>query len=172
MKIHNVHEREYCAPAEDMAGLLAGLGSSDDKLWPNDRWPQMILDAPLGPGAKGGHGRIRYHVSEYVPGDHVTFEIDDEGLIGGMNGFHRFEIVGRNGGTILRHIVDATCNLKMWLLWHVMVGPMHDALLEDALDRAERFLGCEPKKPARWSLWVRAMRNRARKAQERKMRRE
>ena len=166
MKIHNVHEREYEASADDMAGLLDGLGSPNDRLWPKDHWPPMILDAPLGAGARGGHGPIRYHVSEYVPGDHVTFQFDDEGLIGGMNGHHRFEIVGQNDATILRHVVDATCNLKMWLLWHVMIGPMHDAVLEDALDRAERFLGGEPKSPARWSLWVRAMRWRVRKMQK------
>mgnify|MGYP000381729568 CR=1 FL=1 len=158
MKIHNVHQREYRASADDAADLLAGLGSTEDRLWPKDRWPPMVLDAPLGVGAKGGHGPIRYHVSEYMPGNHVTFQFDDEGLIGGMNGHHRFEIVDQKNGTTLRHVIDATCDLKMWLVWHVMVGPMHDATLEDALDRAERCFGGEPKKPARWSFWVRAMR--------------
>lgn len=166
MKVHNVHEREFHASADDLAGLLAGLGSTDDRLWPKDNWPPMILDAPLGGGAKGGHGPIRYHVSEYVPGSSVTFQFDDEGLVREMHGYHRFEIVGQNGKTILRHTVDATCNLKMWLMWHVMVGPMHDAVLEEALDRAERYLGGEPEKPARWSLWVRTMRKRVRKLQK------
>jgi hypothetical protein len=97
-------------------------------------------------------------VSEYVPGRRVIFQFDDEGLIREMSGHHRFEIEDGKSGTILRHVIDATCNLKTWLLWHVVVGPMHDATLEDALDRAERYFGEEPKKPARWGFWVRAMR--------------
>jgi len=163
MKILNIHEREISASADDVAALVAGLGSPDDKLWPKENWPRMILDKPLAKGARGGHGPIRYHVGEYVPGSHVTFQFDDEGLVRDMKGFHRFEIESRGNGTILRHIVDATCNLKMWLTWHMMVGPMHDAVLEDAFDQAERFFGEEPKKPARWSLWVRLMRRRVQK---------
>jgi len=158
MKIHNVHEREYSASVDDVAKLMASLGSREDRLWARDNWPPMILDAPLGAGAKGGHGPIRYHVSEYAPGRQVTFQFDDEGLVREMNGHHRFEIEKRKDGTILRHVIDATCNLKMWLMWHLMVGPMHDAVLEEILDQAERTLGGEPEKQARWSLWVKLLR--------------
>ncbi len=35
---------------------------------------------------------------------------------------------------------------------------LHDAVVEDLFDRAERALGTGPARPARWSPWVRALR--------------
>ena len=99
---------------------------------------------------------------EYVPGKRVVFQFDpDKGLARGFQGQHYFELEGQGEQTLLRHVIDADCTPSAWLRWHLVVRPLHDALLEDALDKAEASLGSPPEKPARWSLWVRLLRNRA-----------
>lgn len=62
--IRNVHERVINAPIEALGALLDGLGQKDDRLWPSQSWTPMVLDRPLAVGADGGHGVIRYYVSE------------------------------------------------------------------------------------------------------------
>ncbi|MBN1574163.1 MAG: SRPBCC family protein [Deltaproteobacteria bacterium] len=158
MKIYNVHERNFSADLEKVGALLNTLAGEDDRLWPRENWPPMELDAPVGEGVRGGHGPIRYFVTEYVPGRRATFDFIDQGLSEGLNGRHLFEVVPRRGSVLLRHIVDADCDLKKWLKWQVFIGPLHDALMEDALDNAEVELSENPKKRSRWSLWVRFLR--------------
>ena len=161
MRIYNVHERDFEAQPQAVGGLLDSLSGAEDRLWPRETWPPMALDGPLEVGARGGHGPVRYRVSEYVPGRRVEFLFDESGLTAGLDGRHVFEVVGRRRSMLLRHVVDARCGLKDWLKWHLLVGPMHDALLEDALDLAEKGLIGEVKKPARWSLRARLLRRMA-----------
>ena len=56
MQVINVHQRLLQASPEKVSDLLATLGSAEDRVWPRKGWPRMRLDAPLGPGASGGHG--------------------------------------------------------------------------------------------------------------------
>ena len=58
MQVRNVHRHTIGSP-ERLGGLLAGLGSDTDELWPGGRWPRMRLDGPLAVGARGGHGPVR-----------------------------------------------------------------------------------------------------------------
>jgi hypothetical protein len=118
----------------------------------------MLLDENLKLGAKGGHGPVRYHVDEYVPGRRAVFRFDGTGLTAGLDGRHYFEIIPRNNHNVLRHVVDAECDLRAWLKWKIMIEPLHDALLEDALDLAEQTLEGGVSRPARWNLWVRFVR--------------
>jgi hypothetical protein len=46
----------------------------------------------------------------------------------------------------------------MWFAWPIAVRWMHDALIEDAFDNAEREVTGSVTKPARWSRWVRFLR--------------
>src|SRR5262249_21619460 len=62
--------------------------------------------------------------------------------------------------TELRYVAQARLTGAMRLLWPVAVRFMHDAVLEDLLDRAEAAVGCGPARPARWSPWVRLLRRR------------
>ena len=163
MKIWNVHERRLEAPPEKVGAILNTLSSKDDRLWPGDRWPPMQFDAPLGVGARGGHGPIRYSVSAYVPGRIAEFRFDGTGLTARWDGRHVFEVIPRRSHVILRHTIDAAADPKTWLTWYFMIRPMHNALLEDALDRAESRLGIGPQKPARWGPWVRFLRKMAAK---------
>lgn len=158
MKVYNVHERRIDAPIDRVGALLDGLSGPNDKLWPGDRWPPMQLDAPLGKGAKGGHGPVKYSVSEYLPGRRVVFDFDDSGIAAGFQGTHSFEILPLGDATVLRHVIDVECPLGQWLNWVVAIRPLHDALLEDALDGAQSALDGGPEEPARWSAWVRFLR--------------
>lgn len=158
MKVYNVHERPLYVQPGDVGKMIYSHAGPDDLLWPKDQWPAMELDAGLRPGARGGHGPIQYHVTDYMPGERIVLRFDDSGLIGGFDGRHLFEAIPRRGHVILRHIVDAECSFKLWIKWHLVVGPLHDALLEDSLDTAESRLADGPRKSSRWSLRVRFLR--------------
>ena len=154
--IVNLHSRALAADPAEAGRLLDSLAGDDDRLWPHDRWPAMRFDRPLGVGARGGHGFVRYRVVEYVPGERVTFRFDPRI---GVSGTHEFEVVpDRNGGAVLRHAMEATTHGRTRLAWPLAIRWMHDACLEDALDRAETSLGTPPARPARWSPWVRLCR--------------
>jgi hypothetical protein len=158
VKILSIHERRLNASPERAGDVINTLSTREDRLWPHEKWPPMKFDSDLRVGASGGHGPVRYHVSEYVPGRRIEFQFDRRGLAGGLNGRHYFEVVSRSDHVQLRHVVDAECDVKSWLNWHLVIGPMHDALLEDALDRAQTFLNQPPECPACWSRSVRLLR--------------
>ena len=155
MRVINVHERRLRSSPEQAARLLDGLSSPGDELWPSRHWPRMRLDKPLGPGATGGHGPIRYSVIAYEPGRKVTFRfLSPRGFVG----THWFEILGQGtSGTILRHTIDMSLVGAARLSWPMVIRPLHDALVEDALTHAQVALG-EPPAPVAWSPWVRILR--------------
>ncbi len=155
MRIVNVHERNFRCSPQQAAQLLDSLSSPSDMLWPSQHWPRMRLDRPLGLGATGGHGPIRYSVIAYEPGKRVTFEfISPRGFVGR----HWFEILGHETqGTVLRHTIDMSLEGIALLSWPVAIRPLHDALVEDALTNAQVALGEQPT-PVPWSAWVRVLR--------------
>jgi hypothetical protein len=155
MRVENIHQRELDAPAEKVGQLIDGLASANDLLWPTDRWPTMHFDRPLGVGASGGHGPIRYVVDSYLPGRSVQFRfVEPKGFVG----VHRFEIEpATDGRATLRHVIEMQASGRTWLMWTLVIRPLHDALLEDALDRAQVFVG-EPLPKRKWSVWVRFVR--------------
>jgi len=155
MKEYNVHERELNATAEQAGALLDSLSSPKDALWPGGSWPRIKLDRPLGVGAAGGHGPIRYHVEDYSPGKSIRFRFTSPK---GFDGFHCFEISGVDGKTaLLRHTIKMNTRGMAVLLWPFFIRPLHDALLEDLLANAEVSLGYEPRMKA-WPLRVRILR--------------
>ena len=158
MKIFSLHERTLVAEVDAVGALLDGLSGPEDRLWPGEHWPAMKFDAPLGKGAKGGHGPVRYTVRDYVRGRKVVFRFDNAGIAGGFRGTHWFEVVPGQDSVVLRHVVDAESGILTWLRWHVMIRPLHDALVEDAFDLAERETAGEPEKRAQWTAWVRLLR--------------
>jgi hypothetical protein len=169
MKIYNRHERKIQASATDLGALLDTLSGPADQLWPVDDWPPMKFDALLQEGARGGHGPVRYHVTEYAPSRRVVFQFDGDGLTGGLDGRHFFEVVPRRDCAVIRHVVDAECDFRMWAKWRALIEPLHDALIEDAFDRVERIHHPGPSGRSRWSLWVRFLRKmRGRKAGRKK----
>lgn len=152
----NVHERLLAAAVDEVAPLLDRLGSPQDVLWPSWAWPPMVLDRPLAVGARGGHGPIRYRVTAHEPGRRVEFTFHPRI---GMHGTHTFTVRSAGPGrTVLRHVVEARMSGRMRFAWPVAVRWLHDALIEDLFDNAERVLGVGPTRPARWSPWVRLVR--------------
>jgi hypothetical protein len=144
LKINNIHERVLNASADRVGELIDGLASADDRLWPHDRWLPMRFDRPLEVGASGGHGPIRYVVESYSPGRRVQFRFIEPK---GFAGVHFFEVVPLEAEkTMLRHTIEMEAAGIAWLAWSIAIRPLHDALLEDALDRAEAFTGRQPPK--------------------------
>ena len=154
--IRNVHERLLPVTAAEVGALLDRVGGPDDILWPAPEWEPMVLDRPVSVGAAGGHGVVRYRVTAYEPSRRVEFTFDP-GL--GLHGMHTLIVEARDASSaVLRHCMEARTSGAMRLLWPLTVRWLHDAVLEDLLDRAERALGTGPQRPARWSVWVRLTR--------------
>lgn len=155
MQVRNVHERVLSAPLPRVGALIDGLASAQDGLWPRHLWPPMRLDRPLAVGAAGGHGPVRYVVEAYEPGREVRFRFTGpRGFVGG----HRLEAVAHPaGGVRLRHTLEMRIRGAARLTWPLVFRPLHDALLEDAFERAETGLGLPPRRTP-WSPWVQLLR--------------
>jgi hypothetical protein len=155
MPILNVHQRYLPTSAEQAGALLDGLAGPGDRLWPAGRWPPLRLDRPLAVGATGGHGPIPYHVEEYLPGRLVVFRFSP-GF--GVQGTHRLEVHHRQGLVEFCYVLEGHGHGRMVLAWPLVWQPLHDALIDDLLDRAELVLTGAVARPARWSPWVRLLR--------------
>lgn len=155
MKVLNIHEREFEADYEQVAKLIDSLSSEDDLLWPNQCWPRMKFDRPLSVGAKGGHGPIGYFVESYTPGQSIKFCFTSPN---GFNGFHRFDALkSAQYAVLLRHTIEMKLKGSALLIWPLVIRPLHDALIEDALSTAQASLGVAPERRP-WSKWVKIIR--------------
>lgn len=150
--IRNIHERHIELPIEDARELLATLASAEDRLWPSDHWPAMILDDGLNLGSRGGHGDVRYHVSARTP-DLVEFTFDPSF---GLTGTHTFELVRDGSGTLARHELRGEAAGSMRLGWVLVVEPLHDAVIEGVFDRLDRAGGKQVRTP--WTGRVKVLR--------------
>ena len=155
MKVLNVHERDLRGEA-DVGALIDDLAGGDsDRLWPWERWPAMRFDRRLGVGAVGGHGPIRYEISEYEPGRRVRFQFTRPR---GFIGFHEYRVLEMSERKILQHVLTMRVVGLARVTWPLVFEPLHNALIEDSLDKAERAVTGEVQHPARWSPHVRTLR--------------
>ncbi|SFC90158.1 DUF2867 domain-containing protein [Streptomyces aidingensis] len=152
-KVRNVHERLINAPAERVGALLDRLASDDDPVWPAPAWPAMRFDRPLGVGAEGGHGPIRYTVEEYEPGVRIRFRFPPPG-----GGFHELAVepLGPDRCRVRHDMVIGTTGPEL-LTWPLAVRWMHDAVVEEVLDNLQRAAGDTVGRPVRWTSWVRLL---------------
>ncbi|NHC44962.1 SRPBCC family protein [Motilibacter aurantiacus] len=156
MLVRSVHERLLLASPDAVGELLDALGGAHDRLWPAGRWPPLRLDRPLRVEAAGGHGPIGYAVVAHEPGRRVVFRFTEPR---GLVGVHRFEVEPRQGvGVVLRHTLEASLRGRLLLGWLLVLRPLHDALLEDLLDRAELAVEGRVHAPAGWTAYVRLLR--------------
>jgi hypothetical protein len=158
VRIDNVHERALPVAPQAAGRLLDGLSSRPDPLWPEGPWPPMRFDRPLGVGADGGHGPIRYRVEQYEPGRRAAFRFTGPP---GLTGTHEWRVAAAGDGCSLRHAIAGRTTGAMLLAWPLVLRPLHDALIEDALDKAEQTLTGGVARPRSWSWWVRLLRRRA-----------
>jgi hypothetical protein len=153
--MQNVQRRTIDAPLQRMAPLLDRVASADDPLWPVKTWPPIRFDRPLAPGATGGHGMIRYSVVEHVPGRLLRCRFDPAlGLVGE----HELRLEPDGTGTAVVHVIRGRLTGGMRVLWPLAIRWLHEALLQDLLDNAEREGTGTVRTPARWSPWVRLLR--------------
>jgi hypothetical protein len=115
----------------------------------------MKLDRPLGVGAAGGHGPIRYTVEAYEQGERAVFRFTGPS---GFDGTHRFEIEQEGDGTLLRHVIEMRTHGPAFLTWPLLFRPLHDALMEDSLSKAESALVEKATAAPGWSWYVRGLR--------------
>lgn len=152
----NIHERIYEAPASEVAALVATLASENDRLWPYEHWPPIRFDQGLVLGTNGGHGPVRYWIKSIDPTSGVTFRFTGPS---GFDGEHAFTVTRISDTSAkLQHKLFLRPHGWARLTWPLFFRPMHDALLEEAFDKAARELGSPPKSPYRRSLWVRLLR--------------
>ncbi len=156
MNVLNVHERMLPTPQQQVGALLDMLATARDALWPRHSWPRMEFDRPIGVGASGGHGPIRYLVEDYSPAGTIRFRFTSPA---GFDGFHAYEVVAAaaGGGAVLRHTLIMTTRGLAALSWPVIYRPLHDALIADSLCVAQAASGQPPRIQA-WSRWVKFLR--------------
>jgi hypothetical protein len=134
VKVHEVHERR-------LPGDAAELIDHPERMWPSDRWPELRPE---------GLGFLRHELVEHEPGRRVTFRITGPR---GLSGSHGWQLDGET----MRHTVDGECSGLMRIGWPLVVKPIHSALHEDVLDRAEAAVGGAPA-PREFSPRVRVLR--------------
>jgi hypothetical protein len=150
VKILNIHERKFECRAEQLGALLDSLASAEDLLWPHETWPRMSFDGSLAMGAQGGHGPIRYDVEHYEPGRAIRFRFTNPR---GFQGHHGYEVKEIESGAMLRQVLEMNSLGSALLSWPLIFRPLHDALIEDSLTKAEFVLGFKPDYRL-WSPWV------------------
>ena len=155
--VDNVHERALAASPEAVGELIESLSSRDDRLWPRRRWPALRLDRGLEVGSVGGHGPVRYRVARHEPGRLVACDFTPRFPIAGG---HRYEVLPdpRGNGTLLRHTLTGKPRSWLRLGWPLCFRWLHDALIEDSLDRAAAELAGRDWEPRPLPLHVRALR--------------
>ncbi|MGO2051882.1 hypothetical protein CIK76_14420 [Glutamicibacter sp. BW80] len=154
--VYNTHQRDVAAPSSEVGSLIDSLAGENDRLWPRSDWPALRLNGPLGVGAEGGHGPVRYFVTAYEIGRRIEFQFTGPS---GFNGQHSFTATSLTGkSTLLRHELCISPTGIARLTWPLFFRPLHDALIEESLDRAENELGASPSAAHRRSLWTKILR--------------
>ena len=106
-------------------------------------------------GAKGGHGPIRYSVEQYNPNEIIQFRFSKPS---GFNGIHKFEINElSNEKTEIKHTIDMNTTGVGTIIWITAIRSLHNALIEDGLDKFENNFSENPKS-SKWNFWVKLMR--------------
>ncbi|MFI1252373.1 DUF2867 domain-containing protein [Streptomyces netropsis] len=151
--VRNIHERVIEAPAETVGALLDRLSSDDDPVFPTPAWPAMRFDRPLGVGAEGGHGPVRYRVGAYEPGSRLRFDFAPP-----SDGFHELTVEPLGPGRCrVRHTLEQTQHGTEALAWALAFRFAHDTVVEEVFDNIERVATGSLRRAVRWSPWVRLL---------------
>ena len=152
MNVLNIHSRNLNCSKSVLWEIVSTLATREDKIWPLEKWPPIRFKNGIKEGAEGGHGPIRYKVLQYEPGSKVVFEFQRPL---GFKGLHYFELHELTAGqTEFRHTVSMQTTGTGTLIWLFAIRWLHDALLEDALDKVENQL-MNTSKRTEWNFWVR-----------------
>ena len=151
--IFNQHTRILPGSLSKIGGYLDDFGSPSDAIWPRQGWPRARLEGALAVGTRGRHGPIRYVVEQYTPGRAVKFRFTGPR---GFVGHHDFLVEAVDGEhTRLTHTIQVRASGWAYFQWHLAIRALHDALLEDLLDRAS--LACGENRETPYSLYVKLL---------------
>ena len=85
---------------------------------------------------------MRYFVTQHEPGRWVDFQFTSPA---GFKGSHTFTAISRaENSTLLRHERSMSPSGTALLTWLRFFCPLHDALIEESLDRVENESGSSP----------------------------
>ncbi|MCK7624780.1 DUF2867 domain-containing protein [Streptomyces sp. RS10V-4] len=149
--------RTVHAPAEAVGAPLDRPSGASDPLFPGPAWPPLRFDRPLGIGADGGHGPLRYPVSAYEPGRRIRFAFTP-GPSGRSAGHHEptAHPLGSDGCR-LTHVPEARLPFARRLAWHLAARAVHLAVVGELFDNAERAATGRLRAPARRTPRVRLL---------------
>jgi hypothetical protein len=155
MRVINVHKRIINQPKIKVSQLFKTLAMPQDQVWPIKSWPAMRFKDGVIIGSKGGHGQIRYTITEFEDGNYIKFEFTKPK---GFKGTHELQInsVTEFSSEIV-HIISMCTTFKASLLWVFVIRWLHDALIEDAFDNVENHFS-EEKKIKNYNVWVKSLR--------------
>lgn len=155
MKIINIHQREYRQSIGVITNIFQTLSSREDLMWPHEKWPPMILDQGLNIDSSGGHGPIKYYVSQYRPAVSIEFTFVEPKE---FHGIHRFELseLGKRNCRI-KHTIAMDVSIKGILLWYLAIKWLHDALIEDCFDKIQNQIS-NSDNIAKWNILVKILR--------------
>ncbi|MFV0136490.1 DUF2867 domain-containing protein [Streptomyces sp. HMX87] len=152
--VRKVHARTIAAPARRVGALLDRLAADDDPLFPSPAWAPIRFDRPLGVGAAGGHGPVRYSVEAHEPGRRVRFAL---GPPGGP-GFHELAVAPLGPGRCeLRHVLEQDLRGTDYPGWLLAVRAVHGTVIEEMFDSAELAATGALPRPVRRGRYVRLL---------------
>ncbi|MEU9115072.1 DUF2867 domain-containing protein [Streptomyces sp. NPDC048483] len=152
--VRDVHARTVGAPADAVGALIDRVAGDPDPVFPVPAWPSMRFDRPLGVGADGGHGFVRYRVAAHEPGRRIRFDFTP-----GPAGFHEITVHPLDPGSCrVEHVLEDQPRFRKRLLWYAAIRPAHRTVVEELLDNIERAAtGRLARTPARWTPRVRLL---------------
>ncbi|TXC94154.1 DUF2867 domain-containing protein [Streptomyces sp. ISID311] len=132
--VRDTAARTIAAPARTVGALLDRLGGDHDPLFPAPVWPPMRFDRPLGAGADGGHGFVRYRVAAYEPGRRIRFD-----FTGGPTGWHEVTVRPEGPDSCrVEHVLESRLPPVERLKWALAVRAVHRTVVAELFDNLER----------------------------------
>jgi hypothetical protein len=97
-------------------------------------------------------------VLHHESGRSITFEFTDRPR--GLRGHHQFVVQATGPDRcVLWHLTDVDVTHTLRFTWWVLWAPLHDALIEDALTKAQASAEGHPQTPrSQWTIPVRLLR--------------
>lgn len=139
--MRNVHVRRFASPIEHVRIWIEACWSGGDRdCFPRDviaSWrhnPDGVDPGALVPGETlVGHGPFRFRLRAW---DGRSWKVD---LVGGMAGWHGFDLEPDGDGCRVTHTVELAPSLSARLRW-MAIAPVHDWALEALFDRMAEAL--------------------------------
>ncbi len=154
MQIINIHRRQIAKPRNEVANLMLSLATENDQVWPHELWVPIRFQTDLEVGAQGGHGPIKYTIDHYQPDEKISFVFTSPVW---LKGYHQILLTDSGVGCQLEHEIVAQADFVKYLVWLLIIRPIHNAVIEDCFTKVERSLGLTPQ-VIEWTWWVKLLR--------------